>query len=251
MTVFSAESDIRVSLSPGHSFYGLVQIAGIHDPAEADLLLSAGVDALGFPLRLPVHAEDCTEDAARDMAAAIRSRATPVCICYLDRADDIRAFCAGLEMRHVQLHGPVPEPELARLRRIAPDLFIIKSLVLPVTATISPLPALVAQVQRDAPHVDAFITDTHDPATGANGATGKPHDWTFSAHLVGISPRPVILAGGLTADTVRKAIFTVRPAGVDVHTGVEGSDGRKDRNRVLLFIRQAKQAFAEISALRS
>jgi hypothetical protein len=33
----------------------IIQIAGIIDREEAQLLLNAGVDWLGFPLRLPVH----------------------------------------------------------------------------------------------------------------------------------------------------------------------------------------------------
>jgi phosphoribosylanthranilate isomerase len=37
----------------------------------------------------------------------------------------------------------------------------------------------------------------------------------------------------------------VRPAGVDVHTGVEGPDGRKRRDLVQAFVRQAKLGFAQ------
>ena len=33
--------------------------------------------------------------------------------------------------------------------------------------------ALVDAVAELAPHVDAFITDTFDPVTGASGATGR------------------------------------------------------------------------------
>jgi len=106
--------------------------------------------------------------------------------------------------------------------------------------------ALQEAVDRFAPLVDAFITDTFDPATGASGATGKTHDWTVSRRLVERSPKPVILAGGLTAGNVRDAIRTVRPAGVDVHTGVEGSDGRKRRDLVHTFVAEARAGFASL-----
>ena len=55
--------------------------------------------------------------------------------------------------------------------------------------------------------------------------------------------KPVILAGGLNADNVREAIHAVRPAGVDVHTGIEGQDGRKQRDLTLLFVAEAHAAF--------
>jgi len=41
------------------------------------------------------------------------------------------------------------------------------------------------------PHVDAFITDTYDPFSGAAGATGKTHNWDISRALVELSDRPV------------------------------------------------------------
>ena len=91
--------------------------------------------------------------------------------------------------------------------------------------------------------MDAFITDSFDPDTGAIGATGKVHDWQVSARLVDLSPRPVILAGGLNPDNVRNAIIQVRPAGVDVHTGIEGSDGRKRRDLVERFVAEAQAGF--------
>jgi phosphoribosylanthranilate isomerase len=84
--------------------------------------------------------------------------------------------------------------------------------------------------------VDAFITDTYDPTTGRSGATGKTHAWGVSRRLVELSPKPVILAGGLTPENVRAAVLAVRPAGVDVHTGVEGPDGRKAPRLVEHFV---------------
>jgi phosphoribosylanthranilate isomerase len=62
---------------------------------------------------------------------------------------------------------------------------------------------------------------------------------------VELSPRPVILAGGLTPANVRRAIAAVRPAGVDVHTGVEDASGRKERAKVLEFMAEARAAFGE------
>ena len=38
-----------------------IQVAGVRDQAEAELLVKSGVRYLGFPLRLPVHHEDLSE----------------------------------------------------------------------------------------------------------------------------------------------------------------------------------------------
>jgi phosphoribosylanthranilate isomerase len=102
---------------------------------------------------------------------------------------------------------------------------------------------LSEQVDAYSPFVDAFITDTHDPAIGADGATGKTHVWNISQKLVELSPKPIILAGGLKPENVGKAILKVRHAGVDAHTGVEGANGRKDREKIVQFVSEARKAF--------
>ena len=87
--------------------------------------------------------------------------------------------------------------------------------------------------------MDGLLTDTYAPETGASGPPVS-HDWAVSRGLVELSPKPVILAGGLTPANVRQAIVEVRPAGVDVHTGVEAASGRKDRDKVLAFVAEAR-----------
>ncbi len=102
---------------------------------------------------------------------------------------------------------------------------------------------LESMVNQMSDFVDGFITDTYDPISGAWGGTGKRHDWNISKRLVQLSVPPIILAGGLTPDNVKKAILEVKPAGVDVHTGVEDLSGRKDRKKVEQFVAEAKGGF--------
>lgn len=215
------------------------------------MLTAAGVDWLGFPLRLAVHAPDLSEDDAAAIVRTLRPPHAAVLITYLDRAAEVVELCRRLGVRRVQLHGPVPVAELAAIKARDPGLLVIKSLVVRAASPADAPPALMAlerELRAASPHVDAFITDTYDPATGASGATGKTHDWEVSRRLVALSPRPVLLAGGLVPGNVARAIHAVRPAGVDAHTGVEGPDGRKDPARVRAFVIAARAAFAATSA---
>ncbi len=219
----------------------VVQVAGVKDAAEARLLVECGVDGIGFPLRLPVHRPDLDEAEAARIIRELPPRARAVLITYLADAAEIAALAAALGVRVVQLHGDVAPGALEQLRKFDPDLVIVKSLVVGRTS----LPALEADVARQSALVDAFITDTFDPATGASGATGKTHDWAISRRLVELSPRPVMLAGGLTPENAAEAIRRVRPAGVDSHTGVEDAGGRKNRERVARFVAEARRALGE------
>jgi phosphoribosylanthranilate isomerase len=222
----------------------LIQIAGVMDAAEAAMLQQCGVRYLGFPLRLAVHREDLSESEA---AMIIKGLAPPVfgaLITYLDGANEIAAFCHFLGARIVQLHGEIDCDELKRLKSLAPALTVIKSLIVGMHDD----KTLEELVRELSPFVDAFITDTFDPESGASGATGKTHDWGVSRRLVELSNRPVILAGGLTPENVKSAILAVRPAGVDSHTGVEDSTGRKSREMVQKFVSEALEAFQVVKA---
>ena len=221
---------------------GLIHVAGIIDVDEARLLIDCGVSELGFPLVLGYHAEDLTEDAAANISARLSDRANFFLITYLDNAEAIIALGRHLNVVKVQLHADISVTELEKLRAGWPELYVIKSLIVRGDNRA----ALQNEIACCTPFVDAFITDTFDPDTGAIGATGKKHDWSVSAALVTFSPRPVILAGGLNAANVHEAIKRVRPAGVDVHTGVEGPDGRKHPDKVKRFVAAARAAFDEI-----
>ncbi len=222
----------------------VIQVAGILDAAEAEMLIDCGVTHLGFPLRLPVHEEDLTDHEARAIIAALPASVCAVLITYLDEASEILRLCDMLGVSWVQLHGDVAIEELARLRAERPRLTVIKSLVVRG----DDLEELEGDIRRYERWIDAFITDTFDPKTGASGATGKVHDWAIDRRLVERSGRPVIAAGGLHPGNVCDAICATRPAGVDVHTGVEGADGRKRREAVRAFVAEARRGFALVES---
>jgi phosphoribosylanthranilate isomerase len=219
---------------------GIIQIAGIIDVDEAQMLVEAGVNYLGFPFRLPVHKEDLTVEAASQIIRSLTPPHHGVLITYLNRADEIIELCGKLGTKIVQLHGEINIEELNKLKELVPQLVIIKSLIVRRNNLVE----LEVDLNKFEHLVDMFITDTYDPVTGASGATGKPHDWEISRRLVELSAKPIILAGGLNPDNVAQAIKIVCPAGIDAHTGVEGPDGRKDRNRVGKFVTAARTAFA-------
>ncbi|MDP2846583.1 MAG: phosphoribosylanthranilate isomerase [Humidesulfovibrio sp.] len=222
----------------------VVQVAGVCSVDEGLMLAACGATHVGLPLRLAVHRPDVSEEQARDIVRALSGRAETVLITYLADALETLALCRYLGVSGVQLHGDMPLGQVRLLRQAAPDLFVIKSLVVGA----APEADIFARAQDHAPLVDAFLTDTYDPASGATGATGKAHDWKVSERLAQRLPRPLILAGGLNPDNVAQAIQAVRPAGVDAHTGLEDAQGRKDEALVRRFVAEARRAFDSMPA---
>jgi phosphoribosylanthranilate isomerase len=86
---------------------------------------------------------------------------------------------------------------------------------------------------------DAFLLDA--PAVdGRMGGTGRTFSWGAAAHLPWDRNR-VVLAGGLTAENLAAAVAAVRPAMVDVSSGVEQAPGIKDAARMSAFLEAARQ----------
>lgn len=220
----------------------MLQVAGVHDAEEALMLADVGVTHIGIPLRLPVHKEDVTEAEAAGIFAALPQHVQGVVITYEDDPEALAALMRDTCADGLQLHGDISLHALRRVRRLLPDIFLIKSIVIGKSS----FGSLMEHALSQSDHVDAFLTDTFDPRTGAEGATGKAHDWSLSARLVlDLSPKPLILAGGLNPYNVYDAVRRVRPAGVDAHTGLEGADGRKDEALVGSFVAEALRAYAE------
>ena len=76
----------------------------------------------------------------------------------------------------------------------------------------------------------ALLLDTWTPAYGGSG---ESFDWSL---VPSECPLPVILSGGLNPDNVAEAICQVRPAAVDVSSGVESAKGIKDAAKIRAFV---------------
>ena len=218
--------------------YIRVQIAGVSSFEEAEFIAACGGDAIGLTLRLPGGIHDgLTEPKARSIVAAMPPFVSCVAITYVDNPRDAIDLCRTLGVDALQLHGEFPERQIDMVRAALPHLKIIRAVI--VTGEDA-----VARAQMMQNRVDAIILDSYDPATGRRGATGLVHDWRLSRRIVEAVRKPVILAGGLTADNVADAIAQVRPWAVDVHTGVERADGSRDFDEIRRFIQATKSVAA-------
>jgi phosphoribosylanthranilate isomerase len=85
--------------------------------------------------------------------------------------------------------------------------------------------------------VFGFLIDSH--REGAFGGTGERFDWTL---LKTVSlEKPLIVAGGLTPENVAEAIREVRPYAVDVASGVENKERRKDKKKMQDFVAAVRE----------
>ncbi|NHZ69687.1 MAG: N-(5'-phosphoribosyl)anthranilate isomerase, partial [Thermotogales bacterium] len=90
----------------------------------------------------------------------------------------------------------------------------------------------VQPVMQSHPEACGFLLDAWQPDT--HGGGGIAFDW---AEVPANTGRPLILAGGLTPESVGEAIIWTRPFAVDVSSGVELEKGIKSIEKMQAFVR--------------
>jgi phosphoribosylanthranilate isomerase len=211
--------------------FPLVKICGIRDPAHAVVAADAGADLIGLVF-VPVRRQ-VSVVTAREIVRAVRSsRADPPAVVGLfvdETAEHINAIVDTVGLDLVQLSGNEPASLASQIN--VPSL---KALRIADGAPVDDTRALAKTFAQD---IAGFVVDSHVP--GQWGGTGVVGDWHVSAALA--REFPVSLAGGLNPDNVAAAIDAVRPAIVDVSSGVE-TDGVKDPEKIVAFVQAARAA---------
>ena len=212
-----------------------VKVCGIRTREEADAALGCGATALGFLVGLTHRAEDEIGEAeARAVVRRLPAAAEAVLVTHLPDPERVAALAASIGARTVQVHGDMALADLRRLRALVSGARLLKAVH--VTGEDALRRALAY-----APDADALVLDSR--TADRLGGTGMTHDWSVSARIVdAVAPLPVYLAGGLRPENVAEAVARVRPAGVDVNSGVEDADGRKDLERMRAFVDRARAA---------
>ncbi len=138
---------------------------------------------------------------------------------------------------YVQLHGDEPPEIVAEVDRPCIKAFRVRDENW-LAGIRDWLSGVTAPMNLAAVLLDAYAPD-------ARGGTGRKFNWELVADaraagaMAGLDP--IILAGGLDAHCVGRAIDIVQPWAVDVASGVEKSPGIKDFGKVEDFIRATRE----------
>jgi phosphoribosylanthranilate isomerase len=210
-----------------------VKICGITSTAEAQLAVRHGAHAIGVLVgRVHVAPDFVEPDLANLIARSLPPFIPAVLVTHLAEAEAVVRLAGAVSCPVLQLHSDLSASAFRKLRALLSPRKVIGKVSVEGDAA-------VERAREIEPFVDAIVLDTRDRETDRVGGTGMVHDWTISARIASASKVPIILAGGLTPENVAQAIRAVNPWGVDVNSGVETSDGRKDEDRVRRFIAAA------------
>ncbi|MCL5023893.1 MAG: phosphoribosylanthranilate isomerase [Nitrospirae bacterium] len=197
-----------------------VKICGITNIDDALAAVDAGADALGFVF-YKGSPRCVTPDVARDIIRRLPPLVATVGVFVDERPDRVEKVMRDASLDIAQLHGhEAPEDCLIAGRTI-------KAIRVRELSDLAPLRSY---------RVSAFLLDTY--AQDSLGGTGQIFNWDIAVEAKRMAR--IILAGGLNPDNIEKAVRWVRPYAVDVSSGVEEERGKKDHEKIRLFIERAK-----------
>jgi phosphoribosylanthranilate isomerase len=239
-----------------------VKICGVTRPGDAAAAagLGAAVVGINFWPRSPRFVSE--RKRAREIAAAARERALVAGV-FVDedpaRIEEIESEC-GLDL--VQLHGDEPDEIVARFASRAIRALRAESAQAADRAAKDPSARdqderLSVEKKGEIGEVEGSPTESisfrwkplsrgdadadrqprlqqnvycwllDGPAGERRGGTGAAWDWARARPLVAAARAPVLIAGGLRPDNVRRALAATGAAGVDLASGVESAPGVK------------------------
>jgi len=198
-----------------------VKVCGMTNLDDVLSAVDAGADALGF-----IFYKKSPRSVNMKIVSEIVSKLPPfvdaVGVFVNETADKINKIADRCKLDKVQLHGDESPAFCRKIKRKVIKAIRIKD--------------LQSVKQLSGYSVSGFLLDTFSEDN--YGGTGKIFDWNLAhpAKKYG----PIILAGGLTPDNVKKAIQIARPYGVDACSGIESRPGVKDHKKMRTFIKNVK-----------
>ncbi|GHU31457.1 N-(5'-phosphoribosyl)anthranilate isomerase [Betaproteobacteria bacterium] len=194
-----------------------IKICGLTREEDLRAAISAGADALGLVFYPPSPRFVELEQAAR-LARMAPPFVSVVGLFVNAEPQYVREVLAVVPLHLLQFHGDEDEAYCQQFAR-------------PYVKAARMKPGFdLLQYTAGFPSAQAIVLDAFCEAYGGGG---KTFDWNLIPS--GLS-KPLVLSGGLDAGNVGEAIVRVRPAAVDVSSGVEAAKGIKDAAKIRAFI---------------
>ena len=190
-----------------------VKICGLTRLEDVLVAVEAGADAIGLVF-YPPSPRYVDLDKAAELARAVPPFVTIVGLFVNADPALVRETLAVVPIHLLQFHGDEDE---AYCRQF--DRPYMKA------ARVRPGMDLV-QYAAAFPSAQAILLDAFVDGFGGGG---KVFDWSLIPPALG---KPLVLSGGLDAANVGEAIVRVRPAALDVSSGVEAAKGIKDAEKI-------------------
>jgi len=210
----------------------LVKICGITTADAADAVVRAGADFAGLMFH-PKSSRNVDLAQATALAERMRGRVRLVAVASDPSDEMLGAVIGAVKPDLIQLHGAETAARVGAIR----SRFGVPVMKVMSVATADDLAGLAAY--EDA--ADMMMFDAKAPAGATReGGHGAAFDWQILRARK--FQKPWLLAGGLNAENVARAIRACEAPGVDVSSSLETAPGKKSPELIAAFVSAARNA---------
>lgn len=215
----------------------LIKICCIQNDTEVEMAAAAGATHVGLVAAMPSGPGPIADDRIAEIAHAVPMGVTAVLLTARTDAESITEHVRASRVDAVQIVREVPAEVRHSIKSAVPSIVILQ--VVHVGG-----PEALEQARRAVVGSDFLLLDSGRPSaqTPELGGTGRTHDWTVSAQIISNLSVPVFLAGGLGANNVVEAFRAVRPAGVDLCSGLRDAAGQLMSGQLSAFVEAVRRA---------
>lgn len=211
-----------------------VKICANKSIEEAKMSIDAGADIIGILVGQEHTSNDFVDKyTAKEIADFAKGKCDISLVTHLTNAEDIIGLTNFIGNNVIQLHSDIEEIEVEKIKKELQNVKLVRLIHVSVDGEI-------CTNYKKIKYVDYYLLDSFNLKTNQVGGTGLIHDWNKSRELIKILDKPTFLAGGLNPNNVADAIKQANPYGVDVNSGCKNDNGIKDKEKVKLFIKNAK-----------
>ena len=208
-----------------------VKICANKSIEEAKMSIDAGADIIGILVGQEHTSNDFVDKyTAKKIADFAKGKCDISLVTHLTNAEDIIGLTNFIGNNVIQLHSDIEEIEV---KKELQNVKLVRLIHVSVDGEI-------CTNYKKIKYADYYLLDSFNLKTNQVGGTGLIHDWNKSRELIKILDKPTFLAGGLNPNNVADAIKQANPYGVDVNSGCKNDNGIKDKEKVKLFIKNAK-----------
>jgi len=203
-----------------------VKICGLKSQENIRAAVEAGADAIGFVF-YPGSKRALTVEQARELRKAVPPFVALTALFVNATVDEVKAVIDQVQPDVLQFHGDETPAYCEQFHRPYIRGFRVGG---PGMET----PDAVLATCQQYMSARAWLVDSY---SAGYGGSGQALDTRLLARLHDAAERrPLILAGGLTAQSVAESIRAVRPYAVDVSSGVETAPGVKSAEKIVRFL---------------
>lgn len=200
-----------------------VKICGFTNVGDALAAARLGVDAVGLVF-YPPSPRNVDLESAKRIALELPPFVSIVGLFVDERADRIDEVLDQVPLDLIQFHGTESPADCGRFGRP-----YIKAVRMQSGTDVA------AEALRY-PETRGLLLDAYQP--GTHGGTGVSFEWE---RIPKTCSKPIVLAGGLSAENVCQALSAANVSAVDVSSGVEAGRGIKDESRMAEFIQEVNR----------